>query len=222
MALAGPGVGSGSIFGALLLSTARNPFMRNQCFTWSILGFALAEALASILCGTVTRAKLIYDMHLYDSLTAVLARKVPIRSEVGCLLLIGAGIVTAGYLAGRGYGALIEYYYPLPAPARPLPINMEDLADLRDYEVEEALEVDVRPRRALTFRERYPLPNLRNSVYLIPDNLPMLDRPAICCDRWFAQCRSNHTYFFGSKCFTALDEHWTLMDFERLRVPPTE
>lgn len=42
--LIGAGVGIGSIFSALINSTARNPALRGQMFTYAILGFALAEA----------------------------------------------------------------------------------------------------------------------------------------------------------------------------------
>ena len=36
--LAGAGVGIGVVFGALVLSTARNPSLRPQLFTYTILG----------------------------------------------------------------------------------------------------------------------------------------------------------------------------------------
>ncbi|CAF9936394.1 MAG: ATP synthase F(0) complex subunit C2, mitochondrial [Heterodermia speciosa] len=42
--LAGAGVGIGSIFGALVTGTARNPALRGQLFAYAILGFAFAEA----------------------------------------------------------------------------------------------------------------------------------------------------------------------------------
>ena len=42
--LAGAGVGIGSVFGALILGTSRNPALRGQLFSYAILGFALAEA----------------------------------------------------------------------------------------------------------------------------------------------------------------------------------
>lgn len=42
--LIGAGVGIGSIFSSLISSTARNPALRGQLFTYAILGFALAEA----------------------------------------------------------------------------------------------------------------------------------------------------------------------------------
>jgi len=42
--LIGAGVGIGVIFGALILGVARNPSMRGQLFSYTILGFAFAEA----------------------------------------------------------------------------------------------------------------------------------------------------------------------------------
>jgi F-type H+-transporting ATPase subunit c len=42
--LIGAGVGIGTIFSSLISSTARNPQIRGQLFTYAILGFALAEA----------------------------------------------------------------------------------------------------------------------------------------------------------------------------------
>ena len=38
------GAGIGLIFSSLISSTARNPQVRNQLFSFAILGFALAEA----------------------------------------------------------------------------------------------------------------------------------------------------------------------------------
>jgi ATP synthase subunit C len=43
--VAGAGVGIGVVFGALILGTARNPALRNQLFTYAILGFAFSEAI---------------------------------------------------------------------------------------------------------------------------------------------------------------------------------
>jgi len=43
--LVGSGVGVGVVFGALLLSTARNPGLRAELFRLAILGFALTEAV---------------------------------------------------------------------------------------------------------------------------------------------------------------------------------
>ena len=42
--LIGAGAGIGLIFSSLIASTARNPQIRGQLFTYAILGFALAEA----------------------------------------------------------------------------------------------------------------------------------------------------------------------------------
>lgn len=42
--LIGAGAGIGLIFASLISSTARNPQLRGQLFTYAILGFALAEA----------------------------------------------------------------------------------------------------------------------------------------------------------------------------------
>ncbi|KAM7183341.1 ATP synthase subunit C domain containing protein [Rhypophila sp. PSN 637] len=42
--LAGAGVGIGTVFGALINGTARNPALRSQLFQYAILGFAFAEA----------------------------------------------------------------------------------------------------------------------------------------------------------------------------------
>ena len=42
--LAGAGVGIGSVFGALILGTSRNPALRGQLFSYAILGFAFSEA----------------------------------------------------------------------------------------------------------------------------------------------------------------------------------
>ena len=42
--LIGAGAGIGLIFSSLIASTARNPQVRNDLFSYAILGFALAEA----------------------------------------------------------------------------------------------------------------------------------------------------------------------------------
>uniref|UniRef100_UPI0030E31764 ATP synthase F0 subunit c n=1 Tax=Squamanita imbachii TaxID=2976389 RepID=UPI0030E31764 len=42
--LIGAGVGIGTVFGSLIIATARNPQLRSQYFSYAILGFALAEA----------------------------------------------------------------------------------------------------------------------------------------------------------------------------------
>ena len=44
--LIGAGVGIGVVFGALILGVARNPSLKNQLFSYSILGFACSEATA--------------------------------------------------------------------------------------------------------------------------------------------------------------------------------
>jgi F-type H+-transporting ATPase subunit c len=44
--VAGPGMGAGVIFSGFISSVARNPFMKQQLFVFTILGFALTEALA--------------------------------------------------------------------------------------------------------------------------------------------------------------------------------
>jgi len=46
IALAGVGVGIGSIFSSLVSSIARNPAARDTVFGIGILGFALTEAIA--------------------------------------------------------------------------------------------------------------------------------------------------------------------------------
>lgn len=46
IALAGSGVGIGIVFAALLISIARNPSLGKQLFIYTILGFALTEAIA--------------------------------------------------------------------------------------------------------------------------------------------------------------------------------
>lgn len=44
--LAGAGVGIGTVFGALVLGTSRNPSLKDELFKIAILGFALTEAIA--------------------------------------------------------------------------------------------------------------------------------------------------------------------------------
>jgi F-type H+-transporting ATPase subunit c len=46
IALAGVGVGIGSIFSSMVASVARNPASRDAVFPIGILGFALTEAVA--------------------------------------------------------------------------------------------------------------------------------------------------------------------------------
>ena len=43
-ALAGVGVGIGTVFGSLLNAMSRNPSLSNQLFARAVLGFALTEA----------------------------------------------------------------------------------------------------------------------------------------------------------------------------------
>jgi F-type H+-transporting ATPase subunit c len=42
--LGGAGVGIGIVFGSLITGVSRNPSIKEQLFTYAILGFALAEA----------------------------------------------------------------------------------------------------------------------------------------------------------------------------------
>jgi len=44
--VAGAGVGIGLVFGAFILSFGRNVELERQLFSYTILGFALAEAIA--------------------------------------------------------------------------------------------------------------------------------------------------------------------------------
>jgi F-type H+-transporting ATPase subunit c len=46
ISLAGSGVGIGIVFAALITAIARNPFLTKQLFIYTILGFALTEAIA--------------------------------------------------------------------------------------------------------------------------------------------------------------------------------
>lgn len=41
----GAGAGIGAVFGAMIQGYARNPSLKQQLFTYCILGFALAEAM---------------------------------------------------------------------------------------------------------------------------------------------------------------------------------
>ncbi len=43
--LIGAGIGIGIVFGCLIIGVSRNPSMKNQLFTYAILGFALTEAI---------------------------------------------------------------------------------------------------------------------------------------------------------------------------------
>jgi len=42
---AGAGAGIGSVFGSLVIAYARNPSLKQQLFSYAILGFALSEAM---------------------------------------------------------------------------------------------------------------------------------------------------------------------------------
>jgi len=44
--LAGAGVGIGTVFGAFILGTSRNPSLKDELQKIAILGFALTEAIA--------------------------------------------------------------------------------------------------------------------------------------------------------------------------------
>jgi F-type H+-transporting ATPase subunit c len=46
ISIAGTGVGIGIIFSALITAYSRTPELQGQLFTYAILGFALAEAIA--------------------------------------------------------------------------------------------------------------------------------------------------------------------------------
>ena len=46
IALAGAGVGIGTVFAALILAYSRNPSLQGQLFTYAMMGFALSEATA--------------------------------------------------------------------------------------------------------------------------------------------------------------------------------
>jgi F-type H+-transporting ATPase subunit c len=46
IALIGPGVGIGVIFAGFLIALARNPEIEKNLFSFTILGFALTEAIA--------------------------------------------------------------------------------------------------------------------------------------------------------------------------------
>jgi len=43
--IAGSGAGIGTVFGNLIIGYARNPSLKQQLFTYAILGFALSEAM---------------------------------------------------------------------------------------------------------------------------------------------------------------------------------
>ncbi|EDV29022.1 ATPase subunit 9 [Trichoplax adhaerens] len=43
--VAGSGAGIGTVFGSLVIGYARNPSLKQQLFSYAILGFALSEAM---------------------------------------------------------------------------------------------------------------------------------------------------------------------------------
>lgn len=46
ISLIGAGVGIGQVFGSFLIAISRNPVLLKTLFTYTILGFALVEAIA--------------------------------------------------------------------------------------------------------------------------------------------------------------------------------
>jgi len=46
ISLAGPGVGIGIVFSSLVSAYGRNPSLESQLFVYTLLGFALTEAMA--------------------------------------------------------------------------------------------------------------------------------------------------------------------------------
>ena len=44
--VSGAGVGIGIVFGSLIIGTSRNPSLKEQLFSYTILGFALTEEIA--------------------------------------------------------------------------------------------------------------------------------------------------------------------------------
>ena len=46
VSICGSGVGIGLVFGSLILGLSRNPTVVTEMFTYTILGFALTEAIA--------------------------------------------------------------------------------------------------------------------------------------------------------------------------------
>jgi len=46
ISLAGSGVGIGLVFSSLILAISRNPMLTKNLFIWTVLGFALTEAIA--------------------------------------------------------------------------------------------------------------------------------------------------------------------------------
>uniref|UniRef100_A0A914EK37 ATPase protein 9 n=1 Tax=Acrobeloides nanus TaxID=290746 RepID=A0A914EK37_9BILA len=50
--VAGSGAGIGNVFGSLVIGYARNPSLKQQLFSYAILGFALSEAMG-LFCLTM-------------------------------------------------------------------------------------------------------------------------------------------------------------------------
>ena len=46
ISISGSGAGVGYIFGSLILAYAKNPSLKGQLFVYSLVGFALCEAIA--------------------------------------------------------------------------------------------------------------------------------------------------------------------------------
>ncbi len=46
ISLIGAGIGIGNVFGSFLIAISRNPLLLKTLFTYTILGFALLEAIA--------------------------------------------------------------------------------------------------------------------------------------------------------------------------------
>lgn len=46
ISILGSGIGIGIVFGALILGVSRNPSLNKQLFNYTLLGFALCEAIA--------------------------------------------------------------------------------------------------------------------------------------------------------------------------------
>jgi len=46
ISILGSGVGIGIVFGSLIISISRNPYLQKELFLYAILGFALCEAIA--------------------------------------------------------------------------------------------------------------------------------------------------------------------------------
>lgn len=49
--MAGSGAGVGMIFGNLIIAVSRNPGMKNQLFSFAVLGFAMCEAIGLFCLG---------------------------------------------------------------------------------------------------------------------------------------------------------------------------